>query len=30
MTKMAAKPIYSKNIKKSFLWNQKAYDLETW
>ena len=36
MTKMAAMPIYGKNIKKSsspepeVLQNQKSYDLETW
>ena len=30
MTKMAAMPIYSKNLKNLLLWNQKAYDLETW
>ena len=28
---MAAMPIYGKSVKKNhFLWNQKAYDLETW
>ena len=30
MTKMAAMPIYGKNLKKFLLWNQKADDLETW
>ena len=30
MTKMAAMPIYGKNLKKLFLQNQKADDLETW
>ena len=30
MTKMAAMPIYGKNLKKLLLRNQKAYDLETW
>ena len=30
MTKMAAMPIYGKNLKKNLLWNQKANDLETW
>ena len=29
MTKMAAMPIYGKNLK-NLLRNQKAYDLETW
>ena len=29
MTKMAAMPIYGKNLKES-IWNQKADDLETW
>ena len=29
MTKMAAMPIYGKNLK-NLLQNQKAYDLETW
>ena len=29
MTKMAAIPIYGKNLKNLLLWNQKAYDLET-
>ena len=29
MTKMAAMPIYDKNLK-HLLQNQKAYDLETW
>ena len=30
MTKMAAMPIYGKNLKKNLLRNQKADDLETW
>ena len=30
MTKMAAMPIYCKNLKNLLLWNQKAHDLETW
>ena len=30
MTKMAAMPIYGKKLKKSFLQNQKSYDLEPW
>ena len=30
MTKMAAMPIYGKNLKKLLLQNQKSYDLETW
>ena len=30
MTKMAAMPIYGKNLKNFLLWNQKAYDLEAW
>ena len=30
MTKMAAMPIYGKNLKKGLLRNQKADDLETW
>ena len=31
MTKMAAMPIYGKNLKKNLLhWNQKADDLESW
>ena len=31
MTKMAAMPIYGKNLKKNLLLqNQKSYDLETW
>ena len=30
MTKMAAMPIYGKNLKKFLLQNQKSYDLETW
>ena len=30
MTKMAATPIYGKNLKNLRLWNQKADDLETW
>ena len=30
MTKMAAMPIYGKNLKILLLQNQKAYDLETW
>ena len=30
MTKMAAMPIYGKNLKNLLLWNQKANDLETW
>ena len=29
MTKMAAMPIYGKNLK-NLLWNQKVDDLETW
>ena len=29
MTKMAAMPIYGKNLK-NLLQNQKSYDLETW
>ena len=29
MTKMAAMPIYGKNLKNLLLWNQKADDLET-
>ena len=30
MTKMAAMPIFGKNLKKSSFPEQKAYDLETW
>ena len=30
ITKMAAMPIYGKNLKQSFLRNQKADDLESW
>ena len=30
MTKMAAMPIYGKNLKHFLLQNQKSYDLETW
>ena len=30
MTKMAATPIYVKNLKILLLWNKKAYDIETW
>ena len=30
MTKMAAMPIYGKNLKNPFLWNQNGDDLETW
>ena len=30
MTKMAAMPIYGKNLKKILLQNQMFYDLETW
>ena len=30
MTKMAAMPIYGKNLKNLLLWNQKANDLGTW
>ena len=30
MTKMAAMPIYGKNLKNLLLQNQKSYDLETW
>ena len=30
MTKMAAMPIYGKNLKKILLQNQMSYDLETW
>ena len=30
MTKMAAMPIYSKNLKHILLWNRKAGDLESW
>ena len=30
MTKVAAMPIYGKNLKNLFLWNQKADDLESW
>ena len=30
MTKMAAMPLYGKNLKNFLLWNQKADDLETW
>ena len=30
MTKMAAMPIYGKNLQKLLLQNQKSYDLETW
>ena len=30
MTKMAAMPIYGKNLKKILPQNQKSYDLETW
>ena len=29
MTKMAARPIYGKNLKNRLLQNQKSYDLET-
>ena len=29
-TKMAAMPIYGKNLKKILLQNQKSYDPETW
>ena len=30
MTKMAAMPIYGKNLKNLLLWNQKAADFEAW
>ena len=30
MTKLAAMPIYGKNLKNILLQNQKSYDLETW
>ena len=30
ITKMAAMPIYGKNLKNILLQNQKSYDLETW
>ena len=30
MTKIAAMPIYDKNLKNLLLQNQKSYDLETW
>ena len=30
MTKMAAMPIYGKNLKNLLLQNRKSYDLETW
>ena len=30
MTKMPAMPIYGKNLKNLFLWNQKSIDLQTW
>ena len=30
MTKMAAMPIYGKNLKKSSSLEQKSFDLETW
>ena len=30
ITKMAAMPIYGKNLKNLLLQNQKSYDLETW
>ena len=30
MTKMAAIPIYGKNLKNLLLWNLKTNDLETW
>ena len=30
MTKMAAMPIYGKNLQNLLLQNQKSYDLETW
>ena len=30
MTKMAAMPIYGKNLKNFLLQNQRSYDLETW
>ena len=30
MTKMAAMPIYGKNLKNLLLQNQKSHDLETW
>ena len=30
MAKIAAMPIYSKNLKNLLLWNQKADDVETW
>ena len=30
MTKMAAMPIYGKNLKNLLLQNQKSYDLEIW
>ena len=30
ITKIAAMPIYGKNLKNLLLRNQKAYDLETW
>ena len=30
MTKMAAMPIYGKNLKNILLQNQMSYDLETW
>ena len=30
LTKMAAMPIYGKNLKNHLLWNQKVDDLESW
>ena len=30
MTKMAAMPLYGKNLKNLLLWNQTADDFETW
>ena len=30
MTKMAAMPIYGKNVKNLLLQNKKSYDLKTW
>ena len=30
ITKMAAMPIYGKNLKNLLIWKQKANDLDTW
>ena len=30
MTKMAAMPVYGKNVENNFLWNKKADDVERW